>query len=49
MSEVFVAEIISDGRLTIPLPVRELLGLKAGDLVKVKIISKAGVKEVPAV
>jgi bifunctional DNA-binding transcriptional regulator/antitoxin component of YhaV-PrlF toxin-antitoxin module len=35
--ESFLAVIISDGRITIPLPTRELLGLKQAMMVRVKI------------
>lgn len=37
MSETFVTKIISDGRLTIPETIREILKLKEGDPVRVSI------------
>ena len=40
MSEKFVARLIADGRITIPESVREVLGLKEGDLVRA-VVEKA--------
>jgi len=37
MTEIFVAQIIADGRVTIPDSVRQLLGLKEGDFVRIKL------------
>ena len=36
-SEAFIATVIADGRVTIPEPVRKVLGLNEGDLVKVTV------------
>jgi len=36
--ETFLARVISGGRITIPEEVRELHGIKKGDLVRVSII-----------
>jgi len=41
MSESFVAQVIADGRITIPLTLRKLLGIKEGDFVKVQLEGKA--------
>jgi AbrB family looped-hinge helix DNA binding protein len=43
--EKFVAQIIADGRITIPDKIRELLNLKEGDLVRVTV-QPASSKEV---
>jgi len=40
MSETFVAKIIVGGRITIPESVRDVLGLKEGDLVRA-VVEKA--------
>ena len=37
MDEAFLAKVVSGGRLTIPYEVREKLGIKPGDLVKIRI------------
>jgi len=39
MGNRFVARVISGGRVTIPETIRELLGVKDGDLVEVQIES----------
>ena len=36
-SEAFIAQVIADGRVTIPETVRKFLGLNEGDLVKVTV------------
>lgn len=36
--ETFLSEIITGGRVTVPHEVRKKIGLKHGDLVKIKII-----------
>lgn len=47
MSESFVAQVIADGRVTIPLPLRKLLGIKDGDFVKIQVEGKTKpIKEV---
>ena len=40
MSESFIAQVIADGRVTIPLPLRKLLNIKDGDFVKVQLEGK---------
>lgn len=40
MSESFVAQVIADGRITIPLPLRRLLSIKEGDFVKIQLEGK---------
>ncbi len=40
MTETFVGQIITDGRITIPDKVRQILGLKEGHFVRV-VIEKA--------
>jgi len=36
--EVFVARVIADGRVTVPQRVRDVLGVKKGDYLRVSII-----------
>jgi len=46
MGNRFVARVISGGRVTIPETIRELLGVKDGDLVEVQIESITKIEEV---
>lgn len=38
VEEVFVAKVIADGKVTIPLRVRDLLGIRDGDYVRVSLV-----------
>lgn len=43
MVEVFKAQVIADGRVTIPLTVRRLMGICEGDFVEVQVLRKISV------
>lgn len=38
VEEVFVAKVIADGKVTIPLRVRDLLGIRDGDYARVSLV-----------
>jgi AbrB family looped-hinge helix DNA binding protein len=44
MPSAFTARVLTLGRVTIPEPTRELLGIKQGDLVEVTVEKKIPVK-----
>lgn len=43
MSEKFKAKVIADGRITIPLVLRELMNIDTGDFVEVQLLQKVQV------
>jgi len=40
MSKKFKARVIADGRITLPLTLRELLGIDTGNIVEVQLLRK---------